>query len=130
MDKEPMEDEILELTDDELAEILADEQAEDGAHDGEIPEYYFSNPDPYFKIQPRPDDAPKREVTFDKDGNIVVKNLSAFWLPNVKIVEKISGTEFTVTGSYTGSEPLHKKLERIMNQQADDDKPDITEDGE
>ena len=26
--------------------------------DEEVPEYYFSNPDPYAKVEPRPDDAP------------------------------------------------------------------------
>ena len=56
-----------------------------------------------------------------------MKNLSAFWLPEVKVVEEIGGTEFTVTGSYTGTEPLHKKLMRIMEQQADNDETDITE---
>ena len=61
---------------------------------------YFSNPDPYAKVKPRPDDAPKREFSFDEKGNIVVKNPSAFWLPDVKIVEEHGGTEYTVTGSY------------------------------
>ena len=63
-------------------------------------------------------------------GNIIVKNLSAFWLPDVKIVENIGGTEYTVTGSYEGTETLDKKLRRIMEQNAADDESDITEDGE
>ncbi len=130
MDKKPKDDEVLELTAEEIDEIILDEQIEDGAHDDKIPEYYFSNPDPYFKMEPRPDDAPKREVSFDEKGNIVVKNPSAFWLPDVKIVEEIGGTEFTVTGSYKGTETLDKKLKRIMHQQAENDENGITEDGE
>ena len=76
-------------------------QKRNGEYDEEVPECHFSNPDPYAKVEPRPDDAPKREFTFDEKGNIVVKNLSAFWLPDVKIVDEIGGTEYTVTGSYT-----------------------------
>ena len=68
--------------------------------------------------------------SFDENGNIVVKNPSAFWLPDVKIVEVIGGTEYTVTGSYDGEERLNRKLKRIMEQNAADDEIDITEDGE
>ena len=68
--------------------------------------------------------------SFDENGNIVVKNSSAFWLPDVKIVEVIGGTEYTVTGSYDGEERLNRKLKRIMEQNAADDENDITEDGE
>ena len=80
--------------------------------------------------EPRPDDAPKRDIKFDENGNIVVKNPSAFWLPDVKIVEEIGGTEITVTGSYEGTETLDKKLKRIMEQNAADDENGITEDSE
>ena len=77
-----------------------------------------------------PDAAPKREFSFDEKGNIVVKNPSAFWLPDVKIVEGHGGTEYTVTGSYEGTETLDKKLRRIMEQNAADDKNGITEDAD
>lgn len=60
----------------------------------------------------------------------MVKNPSAFWLPDVKIVEVIGGTEYTVTGSYDGEERLNRKLKRIMEQNAAGDEIDITEDGE
>ena len=60
----------------------------------------------------------------------MVKNPSAFWLPDVKIVEKHGGTEYTVTGSYEGTETLDKKLRRIMEQNAADDKNGITEDAD
>ena len=126
-------DDIIELSDEELKEILADDDFDDSEEYGEIHSFVFSNPDPYAKVEPRPDDAPKREFTFDEKGNIVVKNPSAFWLPKVEIVDEIGGTEYTVTGSYDGEETLDKKLKRIMEQNAAnaaDDEIDITEDGE
>lgn len=125
-------DDMIELTDEELKEIMEDEDFDTGADDetAPIPEYHFTNPDPYFKIKPRPDDAPKRDISFDDKGNIVVKNPSAFWLPEITITEEIGGTEFTITGSYEGTETLDKKLKRIMQHQAANDESDITEDSE
>ena len=84
MNPKEKNDEIIELTDEELDEIFADDDFDNGEEDGEIRSFYFSNPDPYAKVEPRPDDAPKREFSFDDKGNIVVKNPSAFWLPDVK----------------------------------------------
>ncbi len=127
------DDDIIELSDEELKEILADDDFDDSEEYGEIHSFVFSNPDPYAKVEPRPDDAPKREFSFDEKGNIVVKNPSAFWLPKVEIVDVIGGTEYTVTGSYDGEETLDKKLKRIMEQNAAnaaDDELGITEDGE
>lgn len=82
------DDDIIELSDEELKEILADDDFDDSEGDGEIHSFVFSNPDPYAKVEPRPDDAPKREFPFDEKDNIVVKNPSAFWLPDVKIVDE------------------------------------------
>lgn len=127
------DDDIIELSDEELKEILADDDFDDSEEYGEIHSFVFSNPDPYAKVEPRPDDAPKCEFTFDEKVNIVVKNPSAFWLPKVEIVDEIGGTEYTVTGSYDGEETLDKKLKRIMEQNASDaadDELGITEDGE
>ena len=76
------DDDIIELSDEELKEILADDDFDDSEGDGEIHSFVFSNP------EPRPDDAPKREFPFDEKDNIVVKNPSAFWLPDVKIVDE------------------------------------------
>ena len=127
------DDDIIELSDEELKEILADDDFDNSEEYGEVHSFVFSNPDPYAKVEPRPDDAPKRDFTFDEKGNIVVKNPSAFWLPQVEIVDEIGGTEYTVTGSYDGEETLDKKLKRIMEQNATnaaDDELGITEDGE
>lgn len=100
MDEKRKEEESRELTPEEIDDMIFEEQIASGEYDGEAPEYYFSNPDPYVKAEPRPDDAPKREFTFDEKGNIVVKNLSAFWLPDVKIVESIGGA--TLIGMAVG----------------------------
>ena len=129
MDKKK-DDEIIEPTEEELDEIFADEDFESDDGCEEVHSFVFSNPDPYAKVEPRADDAPKREFTFDEKGNIVVKTPSAFWLPDVKIVEQIGGTEYTITGSYEGTETLDRKLKRIMEQNAADDKSDITEDAD
>ena len=102
MNPKEKDDEIIELTDEELDEIFVDDDFDNAEEDAEIRSFYFSNSDPYAKVKPRPDDAPKREFSFDEKGNIVVKNPSAFWLPDVKIVEEHGGTEYTVTGSYEG----------------------------
>ena len=130
MSKKGNDDEIIELTEDELSEILGDDDFDSEGGFDEIPTFQFSNSDPYAKVTPRSEDAPKRDFSFDENGNIVVKNPSAFWLPDVKIVEVIGGTEYTVTGSYDGEERLNRKLKRIMEQNAADDESDITEDSE
>ena len=64
------------------------------------PEYHFS---------------PQTECTrwVGADGHIHVKNLSAYWIPQLTITEEISGTVYTVTGSFEGTDTLLRKLERI-----------------
>ena len=84
MNPKEKDDEIIELTDKELDEIFADDDFDNGEDGGEIRSFHFSNPDPYAKVEPRPDDAPKREFSFDEKGNIVVKNPSAFGCPTSK----------------------------------------------
>ena len=79
-----------------------------------IPEYYFSNPDPYFKITPTTE--PKnKNFWFGEDGHIHVKNISAYWIPELTFTEEIGGTIYTVTGSYEGEESFVRKLERITD---------------
>ena len=73
MNPKEKDNEIIELTDEELDEIFTDDDFDNGEEDAEIRSFYFSNPDPYAKVKPRPDDAPKREFSFDEKGNIVVK---------------------------------------------------------
>ncbi len=48
-----------------------------------------------------------------RDGRIHVRNLSAYWIPQLTVTEEISGTIYTVTGSFEGAESLIRRLERI-----------------
>lgn len=52
-------------------------------------------------------------LKIDEHGHIHVKNLSAYWIPELTVREKIGGTLYTVTGSYEGTESFLRKLERI-----------------
>ena len=97
--------------DDEYEEMLMSYEEDD---ESIIPELYFYNPDPYLKLEPLPDDHYRPEIHFDDEGRIVVKNLDAYWLPEMKLVEEIDGTIYTVTGSCEGTEMLDQKLSRIM----------------
>ena len=56
----------------------------------------------------------ENQLKHDADGNLVVPNLSAWWLPEFTLRKKIGGTIYTIPGSYEGTETLDKKLERIM----------------
>ena len=46
MNPKEKDNEIIELTDEELDEIFADDDFDNGEEDGEIRSFYFSNPDP------------------------------------------------------------------------------------
>lgn len=50
---------------------------------------------------------------FDEVGRIHVRNLSAYWIPELTIMEEIGGTVYTVTGGYEGTENFVRRLERI-----------------
>ena len=56
----------------------------------------------------------RRNYRIDEKGRIVVRNPSAWWIPEMRIMEEIDGTIYTVTGSYEGTEMLDQKLSRIM----------------
>ena len=62
----------------------------------------------------RPDGSTRRNIRFDENGNIIVRNPSAYWIPELTVTEEIDGTIYTVSGTYEGSEGLDKKLARIM----------------
>lgn len=55
-----------------------------------------------------------QKIVYMEDGRICVKNLSAHWLPELTIQRKIGCTIYSITGTYDGTEPLDRKLERIM----------------
>ena len=110
------EDEAFALDPDEAEYLEMIESWEDDEDDGNdsIPELYFSRPDPYGKHDPLPDDQRRRNYRIDEQGCIVVRNPSAWWIPEMKILEEIDGTIYMVTGSYEGTELLDQKLSRIM----------------
>ena len=95
-------------------ELLAEIEEWEQQKHTEPEEYYFSNPDLYFKPAPLPPDHPKHNFWFDEDGRIRVKNLSAFWLPEFFFNDKATTEIYTVTVSYDGTETLDRKMERIM----------------
>lgn len=95
----------IDMTPEELDQWIASLEIE---YEG-IPEYYFSNPDPYFKITPTTE--PKnKNFQFGGDGHIHVKNISAYWIPELTLTEEIGGTVYTVTRSYEGGESFVRKL--------------------
>ncbi|MBP3208437.1 MAG: hypothetical protein J6M64_00820 [Oscillospiraceae bacterium] len=116
------EDEEVDLDSDEAEYLEMIESWEDDKDDGNdsIPELYFSRPDPYAEHAMRQDDQRSRNYRVDEQGRIVVRNLSAWWIPEMKILEEIDGTLYTVTGSYEGTELLDQKLTRIMLRNLED----------
>ena len=110
------EDEEFDPDSDEAEYLKMIESWEDDEDDGNdsIPELYFSRPDPYAEHAMRQNDQRSRNYRIDEQGRIVVKNPSAWWIPEMKIMEEINGTLYTVTGSYEGTEMLDQKLSRIM----------------
>ena len=110
------EDEEVDLDSVEAEYLEMIESWEDDKDDGNdsIPELYFSRPDPYAEHAMRQDDQRSRNYRVDEQGRIVVRNLDAWWIPEMKIIEEIDGTLYTVTGSYEGTEMLDQKLTRIM----------------
>ena len=116
------EDIIMNDNEEEITDKYSDEDGEyeemlmsyEEDDESIIPELYFCNPDPFLKLEPLLDDHYRPEIHFDDEGRIVVKNLDAYWLPEMKLVEEIDGTIYTVTGSYEGTEMLDQKLSRIM----------------
>ena len=102
----------IDMTPEELKQWLSSLTAPE---DDEIPCYYFSASDPYLKHEPMLENQPRRNIRFDENGNIVVKNISAYWIPELTVTEEISGTIYTVTGSYKGEDSFIRKLERIAS---------------
>ena len=63
-----------------------------------------------------------RNMRTDEAGHIVVRNLSAYWIPEIKIEREIHGTVYTITGSYEGMELPDRKLTRILLKNVEDAK--------
>ena len=63
-----------------------------------------------------------RNMRTDEAGHIVVRNLSAYWIPEIKIEREIHGTVYTITGSFDGTEFPDRKLTRILLKNVEDAK--------
>ena len=63
-----------------------------------------------------------RNVKINESGHITVKNLSAYWIPEIHVEREIHGTVYTVTGSFEGNEFLDRKLTRILLKNVEDAK--------
>ena len=63
-----------------------------------------------------------REMKTNESGHITVRNLSAYWIPEIKVEREIHGTVYTVTGNFEGNEFLEKKLTRILLKNVEDAK--------
>ena len=97
---------------DESSEMIPD--AEDSVEPESLPSMYFTSIDPYAEKPMLKNGCPCHALQFDSDNHIRVKNLSAYWIPELTVTEMIHGTVYTVTGSYEGEETFVRKLERIM----------------
>ena len=70
----------------------------------------------YLKHEPLDPNRIERDISFDDDRNIHIKNTSAYWIPELTVTEEISGTIYTVTGSYEGEDSFIREsvLERMV----------------
>ena len=102
----------IDMTPEELKQWLSSLTVPE---DDEIPCYCFSASDPYLKHAPLDPNRVARDISFDDDGNIHIKNISSFWIPKLTVTEEISGTIYTVSGSYEGEDSFIRKLERITS---------------
>ena len=109
-----IEEDVVDCVDEEFDETSRKWEDDEDYGENLIPELYFCNPDPYAKPGTRPDGSPHRNMRFDENGNIIVRNPSAYWIPELTVTEEIDSTIYTVTGSYDGTEALDRKLARIM----------------
>ena len=116
------EDNIIYLnpfTREELMEMMQEAGCSDDP-EPTPPEFYFTNTDPYAPKPKLEDGRFCHDLRFDDEGHIVVRNLSAYWLPDIRIEREIAGSVYTVTGSYEGTETLDNKLLRIMIRNMED----------
>ena len=95
----------IDMTPEELEQWLDSLETEDDS----IPEYHFSNPDPYFKITPSTEPKP-RNYWFKEDGRIDVRNYCAAALPKITVTIRSGRTTYRFNGSYDGTRSIPGKL--------------------
>ena len=92
--------------------LTASELAEND-DEADATEYRFTNLAPHAEGEPLSDER-RHNFWFGEDSRIRVKNLSAFWLPELTLRKEIGGTVYSVSGTYEGTGTLDRKLERIL----------------
>ncbi len=80
------------------------------------PEQKSDSFNPYFKIGGTSETSKRSSMYQDENGNLHSWNISAYQIPTISLTEEISGTVYTVTGSFEGSQNMLRKLERITAQ--------------
>lgn len=70
----------------------------------------------YCKIDCTTENQRNVSYTVDENGALHCWNISAYQIPSISLTEEISGTVYTVTGSFEGSQNMLRKLERITAQ--------------
>ena len=71
--------------------------------------FYFSDPDPYFKFERKPDEQ-RSSRWFNHDGHLTVRNHCAAALPKITVTLHSGQTTYRFGGSYDGSRSLSGKL--------------------
>ena len=65
---------------------------ENSSPDDTLPEFEFSNDEDDVISENDQDDSP---LHFDSSGNLVIRNPSAYWIPEFEITEVFHGTIYT-----------------------------------
>ena len=79
----------------------------------DAPEKEDTCENPYFKVKRTSEKQKRRSLSQDEQGTLYIQNISAYQIPELSFREEISGTTYTVTGSFEGTQNLLRKLERI-----------------
>ena len=102
----------IDMTPEELDQWTDSLEIEDDS----LPEFHFSNPDPYLKITPSAEPR-HRNYWFNEDGRIAVRNYCAAELPKITVTIRSGRTTYHFNGSYDGTRSLTGKL---LTQMAND----------
>lgn len=75
----------------------------------DAPGYYFSDSNPYFKLERKPDEQ-RSSRWFSNNGHLTVHNHCAAALPKITVTIHSGQTTYRFGGSYDGSRSLSGKL--------------------
>lgn len=86
----------------------------------DIPWFYFSNSDPYFKLERKPHDQ-RSSRWFNNNGHLTVHNHCAAALPKITVTLHSGQTTYRFGGSYDGNRSLSGKLLERMSKDIEDE---------